>query len=83
MPTYNYMEENGLPYAKVFGDRVRARRKELGLSQGDLYEKTGVSTAYISAVERGTANPSLDIMVQLSAALEIEVAELLRTGPSR
>lgn len=78
MPTYSYMDEKDLPFAQILGARVRARRKELGLSQGALYEKTGISKAYLSAVENGTANPTLDIMVQLSVALETEIAELLR-----
>lgn len=78
MPTYNYMAENGLPFAKVFGERIRQRRKELGFSQGSLFEKTGISAAYISSVERGTANPSLDIMVQLCVALECSIATMLR-----
>ena len=78
MPSYNYMAENALPFAKVFGDRIRQRRKELGFSQGLLFEKTGISAAYISSVERGTANPSLDIMVQLCVALECSIADMLR-----
>jgi transcriptional regulator with XRE-family HTH domain len=78
MPSYNYMAENGLPFAKVFGERIRQRRKEMGFSQGDLFEKTSISTAYISSVERGTANPSLDIMVQLCVALECSIADMLR-----
>jgi len=56
------MSENDPPFARVFGDRVRKRRKELKLTQGQVFEMTGISPAYISAVERGTANPSLDIM---------------------
>jgi transcriptional regulator with XRE-family HTH domain len=77
------MEENALPFAKIFGDRVRARRKELGLSQGDLYEKTGISKGYLSTLESGKGNPTLDIMVQLSVALEIEVTDLLRPCGAR
>jgi transcriptional regulator with XRE-family HTH domain len=82
MPSYNYMAENGLPFAKVFCERIRQRRKELGFSQGDLFEKTGISAAYISAVERGTANPLLDIMVQLCVALECSIADMLRPEES-
>jgi predicted transcriptional regulator len=69
MPSYNYMAENGLPFAKVFGERIRQRRKEMGFSQGDLFEKTSISTAYISSV---------DIMVQLCVALECSIADMLR-----
>lgn len=77
MPTYNYMAENGLPFAKMFGERVRQRRQELGLSQGELHERTGISPAYISAIERGASNPSLDIMVQVCVALGVRIADML------
>lgn len=76
-PNDNYVAENGLPFAKVFGGRIRQRRKELGFSQGILFEKTGSSAAYISSVERGTANPSLDIMAQFCMALECSIADML------
>ena len=78
MSANNYMSENGVPIAKVFGERIRKRRIELGISQGNLFEKAGISVAYISAIERGTANPSLDIMVQLCVALEVSIADMLR-----
>ena len=77
MPSYKYIAENGLLFATVFGDRIWQRRKELGFSQG-LFEKTGISAAYISSVERGTANLSLDIMVQLCVAPECSIADMLR-----
>ncbi len=71
------MTDNDIPIARIFGERVRARRKDLKLTQGQVYEMTGISPAYISSVERGTANPSLDIMVQLSVALECSLVNLL------
>lgn len=77
MPSYQYILDRGLPHAKLFGERLRARRVELGLSQGQLYEKTGITASYISHVERGLGNPSLDIMVQLCDALDVDLAPML------
>lgn len=77
MPSYKYIVDRGLPHAKLFGERLRARREELGWSQGQLFEKTGVTASYISHVERGLGNPSLDIMVQLCDALGVEIADML------
>ncbi|MDE2562803.1 MAG: helix-turn-helix transcriptional regulator [Sphingomonadales bacterium] len=78
MSNSSYISGNGLPFAKIFGERVKARRKELGLSQGDVFERTGISAAYISSIERGSANPSLDIMAQLCDAIEASIADMLR-----
>lgn len=41
-------------------------------------DRTGISAAYISSVERGSANPSLYIVVQLCVALECSIADMLR-----
>ena len=81
MPSYKYIVDRGLPHAKLFGERLRARREELGWSQGQLFEKTGVTASYISHVERGLGNPSLDIMVQLCDALGVQIADMLAGSP--
>lgn len=82
MPSYNYIVDRGLRHAKLFGERLRARREELGWSQGQLFEKTGVTASYISHVERGLGNPSLDIMVQLCEALGVQIGEMLADPPT-
>jgi len=56
---------------------LRARRKLAGLSQDDLSEKTGVSMAQISEIERGIANPTLSILEKIADYFQISVAELL------
>lgn len=83
MPTYSYIVDRGLKHAKIFGERLRARREELGWSQGQLFERTGVSASYISHVERGLGNPSLDIMVQLCDALGVQIVDMLACDPGR
>ncbi|WP_454887238.1 helix-turn-helix domain-containing protein [Sphingomonas oryzagri] len=77
MPTYRYMADPGLPHAKLFGARIRARREQLGWTQGELFEKTGITNSYISHVERGLGNPSLDIMVNLCDVLGVRIADIL------
>ena len=56
---------------------LKARRKLAGLSQDELSEKTGVSAAQISEIERGIANPTLSILEKIADYFEISVAELL------
>ncbi len=55
-----------------FGELLRRRRNELGLTQEDLAEKTGFSIRAISDLERGkTANPRRSSMRLLAEALRL------------
>lgn len=78
MAKYVDMEESGSPLARAFGQRLRARRTELNLTISDLFQRTAITVSYISAVERGRANPSLDVMVKLSEAVQSRIDEMLR-----
>ena len=64
-----------------FGDRVRALRTAMGLSQRALGERAGVSFTYISKVENGKLDfgdyPSEDLIRRLAAALDADEEELL------
>jgi len=55
-----------------FGQLVKRRRENLGLSQGDLGERLGgVSRQRISSLELGRSGPGLQALVTLSRALEV------------
>jgi transcriptional regulator with XRE-family HTH domain len=63
--------------AKVrFGEAVRKRRREIGLSQEFLAEKANLHRTYISDIERGVRNPSLENIENLAIALDLKVSEL-------
>jgi transcriptional regulator with XRE-family HTH domain len=64
----------------VFANRVRARRRELGISQEELAERAEVHRTWISQLERGVSNVSIDNIARISEALEIPASELLRIG---
>jgi transcriptional regulator with XRE-family HTH domain len=78
MPKYLELDEVAQPAAIVFGERLKERRKALGLTQAQLFEQTGITTAYISFIERGRGNPTLDMMVKLADAVELEVWDMIR-----
>ena len=61
-----------------FGERVRARRMELGLSQEALGEAAGLHRTYIGGIERGERNLALVNIVSLAHALDIDPGDLLR-----
>lgn len=60
---------------EAFGQKVKLLRKAKVLSQEDLADKSGLNRPYISAIERGKRNVSLEVMEKLAEALEIELKE--------
>lgn len=48
-----------------------------GLSQEALAEKAGVHPTYLSMVERGIRNPTLDVASRLAKALKIPLPQLI------
>ncbi len=69
-------------YRRVLADNVKGARKALGLSQEALALETEIDRTYISGIERGLRNPSLDLIVKLAARLQKTPGELL-TAPER
>lgn len=61
---------------KKIGKTIRNLRKSKGFTQEQLGEKAGISYKFIGEVERGTVNPSLDSLIAISQALDVNVKEL-------
>jgi transcriptional regulator with XRE-family HTH domain len=59
--------------AELFGTSLRETRKRRGLSQERLAELTGLSTNYVSEMERGLKAPGLPVIVRLARALDVGV----------
>lgn len=60
-----------------FGEAVRARRQELGLSQEQLAERSGLHRTYVGSLERGERNVALLNLYELAAALDMPIGDLL------
>ena len=56
---------------------VKLRRKELGLSQEDLADLAEIDRTYASQIERGVANPSLEVLYRVARSLQIELPLLI------
>ncbi|MDN6748428.1 MAG: helix-turn-helix domain-containing protein, partial [Brevibacterium sp.] len=63
--------------ARVFGARIRARRKYNDLTLNELAIRAGISRAALSKIERGEQDTSVSNAMGLSRALGVEVGELL------
>ena len=61
---------------KGFGKRVREERTRLGISQEELGFQTGLDRTYISGIERGKRNPSLQNIGKIAKALKVSTSEL-------
>lgn len=59
------------------GERLRAARRARHLTLAELAERSGVSRSMLSEVERGSVNPTIGVLWNLTFALGIELTELL------
>jgi len=57
----------------VIGERIRRRRRELGLTLRELADRTGVSVSFLSQVENNRCNPSLDSIHRIATALGVQL----------
>ncbi len=60
----------------IFRNNLRFYRNEQGLTQEKLSELAGISTDYLSEIERGKKTPSFKRMELIAKALNIEVYKL-------
>ena len=65
-------------HRRVLGEAIRVRRASLKYSQEKLAEKADLTPAYLSDVERGVATISVDRLVRLAKALDMNLTELVR-----
>lgn len=61
----------------TFAQNLRRLRQSLAISQEELADMSNLHRTYISSVERGIKNISIDNMEKLSIALNVKLVELL------
>lgn len=59
------------------GDRIKALRKENSLTLKDLSEKANISISFLSDIENGRSNPSLERLNDIAKALDTTTSYLL------
>ncbi len=62
---------------EALGALLREERRAAGLSLRELAERTKVSNAYLSQVERGRHEPSLRVLAAVASTLGVSLAGLL------
>lgn len=67
---------------RVFGERVRERRLELGLSQEAAAVRCGIHWTQLGKVERGQRSLRLETILKIAAGLEVEPGKLVNGLPA-
>ena len=55
------------------GLNIRKYRKQMKLSQVELAVEVGIDRAYLSEIENGRTNPSVNVLYAIADALRIEI----------
>lgn len=63
---------------KILGANLKRLRTAKGWSQEDYAFEAGIHRTYISDIERGARNPTIEVLVKLAAPLGVEAADLIR-----
>ncbi len=61
------------------GSRIKKRRKDLGFTQPEVYQKCGIDSGSLSKIESGLRTPSVIIFYKIAQVLDCEM-EWLLTG---
>lgn len=70
--------EEADPFAAQIGERIRALREELGLTQEKLAYEAGLkSKGHLSGIEKGLVMPTLPTLTLIAERLEVELLDLM------
>jgi len=65
------------------GLNLQNLRREKGLSQEELSDRAGVHQTYLSGVERGKRNPSVEVLQRIALSLESDIEDLVKRKEDR
>jgi transcriptional regulator with XRE-family HTH domain len=66
---------------KRLGRRVKELRQLRQYTQEQLAERVEINPKYLSSIERGGENPTLDLLIRLAKGLQVELYELFQLEP--
>ena len=69
--------DKGVSETPPLGDRIRARRVGRGMTLAAVAESAGLSLPYVSNLERGRGNPTLEALQAIARALDMPLSELV------
>ncbi len=60
---------------QMIGARIKDVRNRKGVTQEQLSESVGISPKYLSSIERGKENPTLNTLLKLVRSLDVNLDE--------
>ncbi|MDX3806983.1 helix-turn-helix domain-containing protein [Bosea thiooxidans] len=72
--------ENDIDIDRRLGERLKAARQRHALTLDELAQRTNVSRAMISRIERGESSPTATVLVRLGSGLGLSLSALLEEG---
>ncbi len=61
---------------QMIGARTKEIRTKKGITQERISERMEINPKYLSSIERGKENPTLNTLVKLSEFLEVDLGEI-------
>lgn len=65
-------------YLKQLAERIKMRRKEMGMTQEELAEKLGTNHTFVARMEKGGQDSRITSLLKVAEALEIGIEELIK-----
>jgi len=62
---------------KQIGENIKKAREKAGKTQEEVSEKTGIHVSYLSRIERGVVNPSIEVLENITRVLKIKSSKIL------
>jgi len=63
---------------QMIGARIKEIRTKKGITQEQLSERMEINPKYLSSIERGKENPTLNTLIKLSESLGVDLSEIFR-----
>lgn len=65
-------------YRRCLGETIYSIRRSKSMSQDDIADKTNLDRSYISQIETGTANITINTLLKIGIALDTTPSMILR-----
>lgn len=62
---------------KQLGENIKKVREKLGKTQEELARKAEIHVSYLSRIERGVVNPSVEVLENIAKALKVKSSAIL------
>lgn len=72
-----YQQNEGVAIEKEIGQRIVSLRKKKGLTQEDLAGVAELDRSYLSEIENGHKNVSINTLNKIAEALKVKMSVLL------